>query len=102
MDIAGDQVPVDEASERLIETAQPFEDAATMGEGIDGNVKVVIDEDLRTLVGATFVGPGAGEMIHAATIAIVGKVTIDELWHATPAFPTISEFWLRILEAYGL
>ncbi len=76
--------------------------AATMGEGIDGNVKVVIDEDSRTLVGATFVGPGAGEMIHAATIAIVGKVTIDELWHATPAFPTISEFWLRILEAYGL
>jgi pyruvate/2-oxoglutarate dehydrogenase complex dihydrolipoamide dehydrogenase (E3) component len=53
-------------------------------------------------VGATFVGPGAGEMLRAATIAIVSKVTLDDLWHATPAFPTMSEFWLRLLEAYGL
>jgi dihydrolipoamide dehydrogenase len=76
--------------------------AVTTGEGIEGDVRIVVDEDTRTIVGATFVGPGAGEMLHAATIAIVGKVTLDELWHATPAFPTISEFWLRLLEAYGL
>ena len=76
--------------------------ASTLGEGIEGNVRIVVDEDTRTIVGATFVGPGAGEMLHAATIAIVGKVTLDDLWHATPAFPTISEFWLRLLEAYGL
>ncbi len=76
--------------------------AATVGEGIEGNVRIVVDEDTRTIVGATFVGPGAGEMLHAATIAIVGKITLDELWHATPAFPTMSEVWLRLLEAYGL
>ena len=76
--------------------------AATFGEGIEGNVRIVVDEDARTIVGATFVGPGSGEMLHAATIAIVGKVTLDDLWHATPAFPTLSEFWLRLLEAYGL
>ena len=76
--------------------------ASTTGEGIEGNVRIVVDEDTRTIVGATFVGPGAGEMLHAATIAIVSKITLDELWHATPAFPTISEFWLRLLEAYGL
>ena len=68
--------------------------AATMGQGIEGNVRIVVDEDTRTIVGATFVGPGAGEMLHAATIAIVSKITLDELWHATPAFPTMSEFWL--------
>lgn len=45
-------------------------------------------------------GPGAGEMLHAATIAIVGKVPIGTLWHAIPAFPTISELWLRLLEQY--
>ena len=50
--------------------------AAAMGEGIDGECKWVVDEDRRTLVGATFVGPGAGELIHAATIAIVGEVTL--------------------------
>ncbi len=76
--------------------------AVLRGEGIDGNTKIVIDEDTRTIVGATFVGPGAGEQIHAATIAIAGKVTLDTLWHAVPAYPTISEFWLRLLEGYGL
>ena len=76
--------------------------AATFGEGIEGNIKWVVNEDTRTLVGATFVGPGAGEMLHAATIAIAGQVSLDLLWHATPAFPTMSEVWLRFLEAYGL
>ena len=75
---------------------------ATLGEGIDGECVWVVDEDRRTLVGATFVGPGAGELIHAATIAIVGEVTLDRMWHAVPSFPTVSEFWLRFLEIYGL
>ena len=76
--------------------------ASTHGEGVEGTCQIVVDEDRRVIVGATFVGPGAGELLHAATIAIVGKVTLDQLWHAVPAFPTISEVWLRLLEAYGL
>jgi hypothetical protein len=36
------------------------------------------------------------ELIHAATIAIAAEVPIDRLWHAVPAFPTISEVWLRL------
>ena len=76
--------------------------AATMGEGIEGTCIWVVDEDKQILVGATFVGPGAGELLHAATIAIVSEVTLDTLWHAVPAFPTVSEFWLRFLEIYGL
>jgi pyruvate/2-oxoglutarate dehydrogenase complex dihydrolipoamide dehydrogenase (E3) component len=59
----------------------------------------VIDQDRRVVVGACFVGPGVGELLHAATIAIVGEVPLDVLWHATPAFPTASEVWLRLLEA---
>ncbi|MEX0763483.1 MAG: NAD(P)/FAD-dependent oxidoreductase [Dehalococcoidia bacterium] len=76
--------------------------ATTIGSGIEGNCKLVVDDDRRVIVGATFVGPGAGEMIHAATIAIIGKVTLDTLWHAIPSFPTVSEVWLRLLEKYGL
>ena len=90
---------------RVRTVAHPFGasgGAVTTGEGVRGNCQLVIDEDRRVIVGATFVGPGAGEMLHAATIAIVGGVTLDQLWHAVPAFPTISEFWLRFLEAYGL
>ena len=75
---------------------------ALMGQGIEGRAKLVIDERERTIVGATFVGPGAGELVHAATIAVVGKVTLDTLWHAVPSFPTLSELWLRLLETYGL
>ncbi|MEX1043267.1 MAG: pyridine nucleotide-disulfide oxidoreductase, partial [Acidimicrobiia bacterium] len=50
--------------------------------------------------GATFVGPQVGEILHSATIAIVGEVPLDTLWHAVPSFPTLSEVWLRLLEAY--
>jgi pyruvate/2-oxoglutarate dehydrogenase complex dihydrolipoamide dehydrogenase (E3) component len=72
------------------------------GRGLRGGAKWIVDEDRRVLLGATFVGPEAGELLHAATIAIIGEVTLDKLWHATPAFPTMSELWLRFLEAYGL
>ncbi len=36
-----------------------------------------------------------------ATIAVVGEVPIDRLWHAVPAYPTMNEIWLRLLETYG-
>ena len=42
-----------------------------------------------------------GELLHSATIAVVGEVPLDRLWHAVPSYPTISEVWLRLLEAYG-
>jgi pyruvate/2-oxoglutarate dehydrogenase complex dihydrolipoamide dehydrogenase (E3) component len=66
---------------------------------VQGRASLVIDQSERVVVGATFVGPNVGEMLHAATIAVVGKVPIDTLWHAVPAFPTVSEVWLRLLEA---
>jgi dihydrolipoamide dehydrogenase len=28
-------------------------------------------------------------------------VPISRLWHAVPAYPTMSEIWLRVLEEYG-
>jgi pyruvate/2-oxoglutarate dehydrogenase complex dihydrolipoamide dehydrogenase (E3) component len=71
---------------------------ALLGKDVAGTAQLVIDRRRRTLVGATFVGPGVGELLHAATIAIVGDVTLERLWHAVPAFPTVSEVWLRLLE----
>ncbi|MFD0366102.1 dihydrolipoyl dehydrogenase family protein [Nocardia sp. GCM10030253] len=64
-----------------------------------GRAKLVIDADADTVLGATFVGPEVGELLHAATIAVVGKVPLATLWHAVPAYPTVSELWLRLLEA---
>jgi dihydrolipoamide dehydrogenase len=66
-----------------------------------GRARAVVDLDREVLVGATFVGPDVGELLHAATVAIVGEVPLDRLWHAVPAYPTVSEVWLRWLEAFG-
>jgi pyruvate/2-oxoglutarate dehydrogenase complex dihydrolipoamide dehydrogenase (E3) component len=76
--------------------------AYTQGNGIGGTSQLVIDDDRRTVAGATFTGPGLQELLHSATIAITGGVTVDCLWHAVPSFPTVSEVWLHLLEAYGL
>jgi dihydrolipoamide dehydrogenase len=68
----------------------------------EGRAQMVVDEDRRTILGLALAGPGVGELIHAATIAIAGQVPLDSLWHAVPSYPTISEIWLRLLETYGL
>lgn len=75
--------------------------SALHADGYVGRAKMVVDEDRQVLVGATFVGQDVAELVHAATIAIVGEVEIERLWHAVPAYPTMSEIWLRLLETYG-
>ncbi|MFC0844930.1 dihydrolipoyl dehydrogenase family protein [Streptomyces noboritoensis] len=74
--------------------------AGLYADGYRGRARMVVDLDREVLLGVTFVGPGVGELIHSATIAIAGEVPIGRLWHAVPAYPTISEVWLRLLEAY--
>ncbi|MGW6793985.1 dihydrolipoyl dehydrogenase family protein [Streptomyces chartreusis] len=75
--------------------------SALHADGYRGHARMVVDEDRKVIVGFTLVGPDVAELLHAATIAVVGEVPIDRLWHAVPAFPTVSEVWLRLLEAYG-
>ncbi len=78
------------------------EGAALQADGYTGRVKAVVDEDRHALLGFTVVGPVVVDHLHAATIAVTAQVPLDTLWHAVPAFPTVSEFWLRLLEEYGL
>ena len=73
-----------------------------VGRGAPGTSRIVVDEDRRIVVGATITGAEVAEALHAATIAVVAEVPIDDLWHAIPSFPTRSELWLKLLEAYGL
>jgi dihydrolipoamide dehydrogenase len=75
--------------------------ASVQADDYAGWARAVVDEDRRVLLGMTLVGPGVGEMIHAATVAVVGEVPLDRLWHAVPSYPTLSEVWLRLLETYG-
>ena len=73
-----------------------------VGRGAPGTSRIVVDEDRRVIVGATITGSEVAEALHAATIAVVAEVPVDDLWHAVPAYPTRSELWLKLLEAYGL
>ena len=67
-------------------------------DGYVGRAKLVIDRSTDTLVGATFVGADVAELVHAATVAVVGAVTMEQLWHVVPSYPTMSEIWLKLLE----
>ncbi|MBA8817529.1 dihydrolipoamide dehydrogenase [Microbacterium halimionae] len=75
--------------------------SSTFADDYKGFSRAIIDEDRGVLIGATFVGPEVAELLHSATIAIVGEVPLARLWHAVPSYPTVSEVWLRWLEAYG-
>ena len=83
-------------------TTQGNAGASFYGREAAGTTRLVIDEDRGVIVGATFTGPEISEFLHAATIAVVGEVPLDRLKHAIPSFPTRSEVWLKLLEAYGL
>jgi pyruvate/2-oxoglutarate dehydrogenase complex dihydrolipoamide dehydrogenase (E3) component len=72
------------------------------GRGAIGTSRFLIDEDRGVIVGATITGSEVVDMLHAATIAVVGEVPLTRLRHAIPAFPTRSEIWLYLFNELGL
>jgi pyruvate/2-oxoglutarate dehydrogenase complex dihydrolipoamide dehydrogenase (E3) component len=72
------------------------------GRNAPGTTRIVVDEERRVIVGATFVGAETADFLHAATIAVLGEVPLERLWHAVPSYPTRSEIWLKLMEEYGL
>lgn len=85
---------------RVIDIPIAVAGSSLFADGYTGRAIMVVDTEREVLLGLTFIGPAVGEMVQAATIAVVGEVPISRLWHAVPAYPTISEVWLRLLEAY--
>lgn len=92
------------AGGRVVECVQvPLNSASGFGllrDDADGMAKLIFESGTGRLLGATFAGSEVAELVHAATVAIVGGLTADQLWHAVPSYPTASEVWLRLLEAY--
>lgn len=72
--------------------------ASLLRDDAAGRAKLVVDDEAGVLVGATFVGPGVAELLHAATVAVVGRVPLETLWHAVPSYPTVSEVWVGLLQ----
>ncbi len=75
--------------------------AGVRADGYTGTARMVVDERRQVLLGVTFAGPDVSDLLQAATVAVVGEVPLHRLWHAVPAYPTVSEIWLRLLETYG-
>jgi dihydrolipoamide dehydrogenase len=67
--------------------------AALLRDDVEGGARLIVDRAKRVVVGATFVGPEAGELLHSATIAITGRVPVEVLRHAVPSY-----LWLRLIE----
>lgn len=75
--------------------------SALHADGYSGQARMIVDTDREVVLGVTFVGLDVAELLQAATVAVAGEVPISRLWHAVPAYPTMSEVWLRLLEQYG-
>lgn len=75
--------------------------ASVRADGYTGTARMIVDEERKVVLGMTFAGPDVSELLQAATVAVVAEVPLDRLWHAVPAYPTVSEIWLRLLETYG-
>ncbi len=76
--------------------------ASFQGKGTSGTSRLVVDRATERIVGATFTGFETADFLHAATVALVGEVPLPTLRHAVAAYPSRSEVWLKLLEAYGL
>jgi pyruvate/2-oxoglutarate dehydrogenase complex dihydrolipoamide dehydrogenase (E3) component len=90
-----------QAGHDVVVSRVPTSSAAGTGllrDHVAGESQVVVDATTRLLLGATFVGVEAGELVHAATVAIVGGVPVHVLRHAVASYPTAAELWLRLLE----
>lgn len=58
------------------------------GPGNEGILKIIVDRKSETLVGATVVGPHAGEVLSGFTAAVAGNIPIGTLRSTVWAYPT--------------
>ena len=82
-----------------IDPGQTVPGAGLYADGYTGRARMVVDEDHGYLLGVTFAGPGVEGLLHSATIAVARQVPSADSARR-PLLPSISEVWLRLLEAY--
>jgi dihydrolipoamide dehydrogenase len=72
--------------------------AATLGRA-DGLTKLVVEPETGRVLGAGLVGPGAGELIAEAALAVEAAVTAEDLAATIHAHPTLSESLMEAAES---
>jgi dihydrolipoyl dehydrogenase len=71
--------------------------AATLGRA-DGVTKLVVDPESGRVVGAGVAGPGAGELIAEAALAVESALLAEDLALTIHTHPTLSETWMEAAE----
>jgi dihydrolipoamide dehydrogenase len=71
--------------------------AATLGRS-DGVTKLVVDPESGRLLGAGIAGPGAGELIAEAALAIEAALVAEDLALTIHTHPTLSETLMEAAE----
>jgi dihydrolipoamide dehydrogenase len=71
------------------------------GDEQPGWARWVIEEGTERLVGATFCCVEGSEFVNASQVAIVQGLTLKEMVHMVPPFPTRGEIWTYLLNAAG-
>lgn len=66
------------------------------GRGTPGNARAIFDRKSTHMIGATIVGEDVADLLHPATVAIIGTIPLNRLRHAVAPFPTRSEIWTAI------
>src|SRR5213594_3728454 len=72
--------------------------AATLGRS-DGLTKLMVDPDTGRVLGVGIVGPGAGELIAEAALAVEAALTVEDLAATIHTHPTLSETLMEAAEA---
>lgn len=72
--------------------------AILLGE-TEGHMKIIIDKRTKQIVGAHFIGADADELIHLVTVAMKGKLTIDDFIEIIPVHPTLAESLIESVRA---
>lgn len=73
--------------------------ALTLGRS-DGLTKVIVDTETERILGVGIVGPGAGELIAEATLAIEMASSVKDLGLTIHAHPTLSETVMEAADVF--
>jgi pyruvate/2-oxoglutarate dehydrogenase complex dihydrolipoamide dehydrogenase (E3) component len=71
------------------------------GDGQPGWARWVIEEGTHKLVGATFCCVEGSEFANASQVAVLQGLTLNEMVHVVPPFPSRGEIWTYLLNAAG-
>jgi dihydrolipoamide dehydrogenase len=86
---------------RVADSAFDIAGAMLYGNSQKAWARWVIEEGSERLVGATFVSAEGAEFVNAAQVATSQGMTLRNMVHIVPPFPTRGEIWTGLIDAAG-